>query len=74
MTVARIITKTTATPIPKEELTFLESNPYYQNSKSVFYPCIESCVECENGNTCITCINNYKVDEMCRKNKKLSSL
>ena len=46
-----------------KELTILESNPYYQNSKSVFYPCIEYCVECANGNTCITCITNYKVDE-----------
>ena len=36
-------------------------NGYY-NKDGVYYPCIEFCIKCENGNTCTRCDNYHKLD------------
>ena len=40
---------------------------YYEDpSNHVYYPCISNCRECEDGTTCTTCVQNYKVkDNIC---------
>ena len=45
-----------------KELTYLNSQPYYINSKSIYYPCTDAqCTACQDKNTCTQCTTNYKL-------------
>ena len=44
-----------------ELLEKLKSSYYLKDN--VYYPCIENCKECENGNSCNTCDMNFKLND-----------
>ena len=55
-----LIGSTNSQEINCDLLTNLENRHYVLDT--VYYPCIENCYQCENGNTCNICDTNFKLN------------